>query len=86
MPLPHSSTSQRPKIGDLVQPLHTYNVLRFDISMNDSMPMDDMQTFGSVKTNVKKLLNLDVGVHLDESVQGAGAQFEQNVHSFVVDP
>jgi len=54
--------------------------------MNDSMPMDDMQTFGSVKTNVKELLNLDVGVHLDESVQGAGAQFEQNVHSFVVDP
>ena len=47
--------------------------------------VDGIQSFGSVKAKIEKLAELDVGIEFDESAEGAGAKFEEDVHDFPLD-
>ena len=53
--------------------------------MDHFLSVDCVESLGSVKADVKKLPELNMGVKFDESTEGAGAEFEEDVHDFAFD-
>ena len=47
--------------------------------------VDGIQPLGGFKAKIKKLAEVDVGVEFDESAEGAGAKFEEDIHYFALD-
>ena len=48
--------------------------------------MDGVESLGGVKTDIEEGAQFDVGIHLDESSERAGAQLEEDVHGFALNP
>ena len=53
--------------------------------MDHIFVVDGIQSLGGVKAEIEELAEFDVGIEFDESAEGAGAKFEEDVHYFALD-